>query len=97
MSSGGYISLYIKEVLLPRIEIYYPDGLRSIDTPPSSEMYSPSPASCVSTDVMEGSLAGNILKPGGGAVFVRVCSSAPIWRDLLSMVAVSSSLLCVLV
>ena len=94
MSSGGYISLYIKEVLLPRIEIYYPDGLRSIDTPPSSEMYSPSPASCVSTDVMEGSLAGNILKPGGGAVFVHACIFLPICCDLLAMVIVSSYLLC---
>ena len=57
-------------------------------------MSSPSTDYCVSTDVIEGSSAGDILKPGGGAVFIRACSFLPIWRDLLAMVAVSSSLPC---
>ena len=79
MSSGGYTSLPIKEVLSPRSEISSPAGSRDSDAPPSSEIYSYSTASCVIPDIMEGYLAGVILKPGGGAVFFYACSFLPIW------------------
>ena len=94
MSSGGYKSLPIKEVSLPRSEILSLTGSIASGASPSSEMSSYSTASCVSLDVIEGYSSGAILKPGGGAVFVRACSFLPIYRDLLAMVTVSSSLTC---
>ena len=71
-----------------------PSGSRASDDPPSSEMSSPSTYSFVSPDVMEGSSVGDILKPGKGAVFFHACSFLPIFRDLLAILAVSSSLPC---
>ena len=96
MSSCGCTALPNKEFLLPRSEISSSSGSRAIDAPPSSEISSYSTASCVSPDVTEGSSYGAILKPGGGAVFVCDYSSLRIWRHLLAMVAVSSSLPCAL-
>ena len=93
-SSVGYISFPIKEVSSPRSEILSPDESRSSDAPPHNEMSSFSTGSYVSRNVMEGYSADAILKPGGGAVFFRACSFLPIWRDLLTMVTVSSSLPC---
>ena len=61
---------------------------RASGDPPSSDISSSSTASCVSPDVMEGYLAGAILKPGGGTVFVRIFSFLPIWHDLLEMVTI---------
>ena len=40
VSSGGYISLNIKQVSLPRREILSPAGSIASDALPSSEMYS---------------------------------------------------------
>ena len=68
-----------------------PAGSRASNAPSSSDMSLSSKSFCLIPDVMEGSLAGDILKPGGGAVVVHVYSFLPIWRDLLAMVAVSSS------
>ena len=84
----------MKEVFSPSIEISYPDGSRASDVSPSSEMYSSSTDFCVSPDVMEGSSAGDILKPAGGAVFVCTCSFLPIWRDILAMGTVPSFIPC---
>ena len=42
VSSGGYASLPIKEVLFHRSEISSPSGSKDSDAPPSSEMYSSS-------------------------------------------------------
>ena len=92
--SGGYISLPIKEVSLPRSEISSLAGSRASGALPSSEMSSSSIASCVSPDVMEGYSSGAILKPDGGAVFFRAFIFLTIWCDLLAMVTVSSSLSC---
>ena len=47
-----------------------PVGSRGSDALPSSDMSSYSTAPCVSSNVMEGSSAGAILKHGEGAVFV---------------------------
>ena len=93
-SSGGCTSITDKEVLLLRSEILSYDGSRASDAPPSIEMSSSLTASCLIPDVMDGSSDGDILKHGGGTVFVRDFNFLPIWRDLLAMVAVSSSLPC---
>ena len=90
----GYKLFPIKEVLSPRNEILSPAGSRSSDALPSSDIFSSWTASCVSPNVMEGCSDGDILKPDGGAVFVRACIFLPIWRDQLAMVVVSSYLPC---
>ena len=93
-SSGRCTSLPTKEVSLPRREILSSSGSRYSDYLPSSDMISSSTASCISHDLIEEASAGAILKPGRGAVFVCACSFLTIWRDLLAMVTVSSSLTC---
>ena len=79
----------LKRFRKPRSEISSPAGSRASYSPPSSDSSSFSTASCVSPDIMEGYFSGAILKPGGGAAFVHVCSLLPIWRDLLVMVTIS--------
>ena len=71
-----------------------PAGSISSDAPPSIEISSSSTYYCVSPDITERYLAGAILKPGGGSVFVYDGSLLPICHDLIAMVTVSLSLTC---
>ena len=73
-------------------EISYPSGSRARDAPPSSEASSSSAAFWVSPDMIKEYFDGDILRPGVDAVFFCAYSFLPIWRDILAMVAVSSSL-----
>ena len=78
VSPGRYTALPIEEALSPSSEILSTDGLRASNASPSSDMSLSSTASCVSPDVIEGSLVDSIFKPDVGAVFVRDYSFLPI-------------------
>ena len=72
----------------------YPAGSRFRNALPSNKESSYSEASCVTPDVIRGSLDVAMLKPYRGVVFVCVRGFLPICCDILAMGTVLSSLPC---
>ena len=92
LSPGRYTFSPTKKATSPKSEISYPAKSRVRSYLPSSEASSYSVDSWVIPDVVEGYLAGTILRPGVDAVFFHACGFLPIRRDLLAIFTVSSSL-----
>ena len=69
LSPGGYTSPPVREALSLRKDISYPSVSISWVYLPSREASSSSAASWVRPEVIEGSLDGDILRPGGDSVF----------------------------